>query len=111
MLQNASPNASISQTVKGDGLVTFENEEINTYNKPFYITAFYSLFDETDNAKKKGLNFNSFIDFDSIFTKDYIVENTDKTFIQAVVNLPNVDIENKTYIESLLQNGIYIKAV
>ena len=111
LLQNASPNASISQTVKGDGLVTFENEEINTYNKPFYITAFYSLFDETENAKKKGINFNSFIDFDSIFTKDYIVENTDKTFIQAVVNLPNIDIENKTYIESLLQNGIYIKAV
>ena len=111
LLQNANPNASISQTVKGDGLVTFENEEINTYNKPFYITAFFSLFDETENAKKKGINFNSFIDFNTIFTKDYIIENTDKTFIQAVVNLPNVDIENKTYIESLLQNGIYIKAV
>lgn len=109
--QSLNPGINTSKTTSGDGYVNFINNDILIYSKPFYIISYESLFDETENAKKKGLNFNSFIDFDSIFTKDYIVENTDKTFIQAVVNLPNVDIENKTYIESLLQNGIYIKAV
>ena len=109
--QSLNPGINTSKTTSGDGYVNFINNDILIYSKPFYIISYESLFDETENAKKKGLNFNSFIDFDSIFTKDYIVENTDKTFIQAIVNLPNVDIENKTYIESLLQNGIYIKAV
>ena len=109
--QSLNQGINASKSTSGDGYVNFINNDILIYSKPFYIISYESLFDETENAKKKGINFNSFIDFDSIFTKDYIVENTDKTFIQAIVNLPNVDIENKTYIESLLQNGIYIKAV
>ena len=110
--QSLNPGINTSKTTTGDGYSNFiNNSSVFFYSKPFYIVSYESLFDETENAKKKGINFNSFIDFDTIFTKDYIVENTDKTFIQAIVNLPNVDIENKTYIESLLQNGIYIKAV
>lgn len=109
--QSLNPGINTSNTTSGDGYVNFINNDILIYSKPFYIISYESLFNETENAKKKGINFNSFIDFDTIFTKDYIIENTDKTFIQAIVNLPNVDIENKTYIESLLQNGIYIKAV
>ena len=109
--QSLSQGINTSKSTSGDGYVNFINNDILIYSKPFYIISYESLFDETENAKKKGINFNSFIDFDTIFTKDYIIENTGKTFIQAVVNLPNVDIENKVYIESLLQNGIYIKAV
>ena len=110
--QNLNPGINTSKTPTGNGYSNFiNNSNIFFYTKPFFITSYESLFDETENTRKKGINFNSFIDFDTIFTKDYIIEDTDKTFIQAIVNLPNVDIENKAYIESLLQNGIYIKAV
>lgn len=110
--QSLNPNINTNKTTSGDGYSNFiNNSNIYFYTKPFYIISYESLFDEIGNEKKKGINFNSFVDFDTIFTKDFIIENTDKTFIQAVVNLPNVDIENKAYIESLLQSGIYIKAV
>lgn len=110
--QSLNPNINTNKTTSGDGFSNFiNNTNIYFYTKPFYTISYESLFNELENAKKKGINFNSFIDFDTIFTKDYIITGSDKTFIQAIVNLPNVDIENKTYIESLLQSGIYIKVV
>ena len=110
--QSLNPNINTNKTTSGDGFSNFiNNTNIYFYTKPFYTISYESLFNELENAKKKGLNFNSFIDFDTIFTKDYIIADTDKTYIAAIVNLPNVDIENKAYIESLLQSGIYIKVV
>lgn len=112
LLQNASPNVNIKQTTNGDAISNFiDKENTRQYTKPFCITYYDSLFNELENAKQRGINFNSFVNFNDIFTKDYIIENTPKTYIQAIVNLPNVDIENKTFIENMLKQGIFVKKV
>lgn len=116
LLSNLNPSVNIKNTPCGNGLNTYHDMpgHLGQYEKPFYITSFASLNrDERDKAYYNGVIFNKLMKFEKIFENDFLENliNPELTYIQADVNIDNVDYECKSYIEQSLANGLLIKSV
>lgn len=108
----------------GDGYLNFRNllssgfsdnynDNINfpVYN-PYALTKCQSINNEDEIVKRKGITFDAYIsDLSYIFNYNYLVDNTNNTFIQCDCNVTNTILDACSLIKNKLASGIFIEKI